>query len=118
MLIKWLKRKSFAKLLNNLNISNIDALSGLEFEKFVCKLFDYLGYKSVLTKQSGDNGVDIIANAPRISLGIQSKLYYNHSVGNKAIQEVYSGSKFYNLTNCLVITWIFSILVCAIIFPN
>jgi hypothetical protein len=35
-------------------------LTGYEFEKEVCNLYERIGYKSILTKGSGDGGVDVI----------------------------------------------------------
>ena len=97
---KW----KFQKFINSISISKIDSLSGLEFEEFVAELFAYLGYKTSLTSLSGDNGIDVIAKSRRYSVGIQAKLYYNHNVNNKAIQEVFSGKNYYKLTYALVIT--------------
>ena len=97
---KW----KFQHFLNKLTISKIDALSGIEFEEFIREFFDYLGYKSSLTSISGDNGIDIIAKSRRHSIGIQAKLYYNHNVNNKAVQEVFSGKNYYKLDYAMVIT--------------
>ena len=97
---KW----KFGKFIKTINISKIDTLSGLEFEEFVSKLFEYLGYKTSLTSLSGDNGIDVIAKHRRYLIGIQAKLYYNHNVNNKAIQEVYSGKNYYRLDYAMVIT--------------
>ena len=97
---KW----KFKNLLNQLTISKLDALSGIEFEEFIYELFEYWGYKTSLTRASGDNGIDVIAKSKQYSIGIQAKLYYNHNVNNKAIQEVFSGKNFYNLDIAIVIT--------------
>lgn len=104
-----LNRIKFGSFLRSITINKIDTLSGVEFEKFVADFFDYLGYKTTLTVASGDNGIDIISKSRRYSIGIQTKLYYNHNVNNKAIQEVYSGKNYYNLDYALAITnWKFS----------
>ena len=102
---KW----KFGNYIRHLSISKIDTLSGQEFEEFIADYFCYLGFKTVLTPPSGDNGIDIIASKGSISIGIQAKLYYNHNVGNKAVQEVFSGKNYYKLTHAIVITnWTFS----------
>lgn len=102
---KW----KFGKLLKNLTISKIDTLSGVEFEEFICDFFNYLGYKASTTSLTGDNGIDILAKSKDNSIGIQTKLYYNHSVGNKAIQEVFSGKNYYKLSHAIACTnWKFS----------
>lgn len=97
---KW----RFQRFLNSLTISKIDALSGLEFEEFVLEFFSYIGYRTNLTSQSGDNGIDVVAKCRRHSIGIQAKLYYNHNVNNKAVQEVFSGKNHYKLTHAMIIT--------------
>jgi HJR/Mrr/RecB family endonuclease len=102
--MKLLDRIKFKKLITNLTINQIDALKGVEFEKFLCDFFDYLGYKSSTTTATGDNGIDILARIGHNSIGIQAKLYYNHNVGNKAIQEVFAGKSFYNVKYSIVCT--------------
>ena len=107
--MKLIERLKFNNLLQNLSINQIDTLNGIEFENFVSDLFNYLGYSTTTTSITGDNGVDILAKTKGISIGIQTKLYYNHNVGNKAIQEVFAGKNYYKLDYALVITnWQFS----------
>lgn len=99
----------FGKLLKNISITNIDSLNGIEFEQFVANLFKYLGFKTTTTPTTGDNGIDIIAKKNGKTLGIQAKLYYNHNISNSAVQEAYSGIKFYKCDMGIVITnWKFS----------
>lgn len=102
---KW----KFGKLLKSLTINKIDTLNGREFEIFICDLFEYLGYSTSTTATTGDNGIDILAKTNNKSIGIQTKLYYNHNVGNKAIQEVFSGKNYYKLDFAIACTnWKFS----------
>ncbi len=84
-------------------IDDIDLMSGADFEKFITYMFNKLGYKATNTKLSGDQGVDIIAERGAEKIAIQTKCY-SQVVGNSAVQEVYSGAKFYNATKCMVIT--------------
>ena len=56
-----------------------------------------------MTKKSGDQGIDIIAYKDGLKYGIQCK-YYKGSVPNKAVQEAYSGSKYYNCNVAMVMT--------------
>jgi len=107
--MKFTEKLKFNKLLRNLSISQIDTLNGVEFENFISNLFSYLGYPSSTTSATGDNGIDILSKFGRKTIGIQTKLYYNHNVGNKAIQEVYTGKNFFNLDYAIVCTnWNFS----------
>ena len=92
----------------NTTISKIDALSGEEFEN-ICKLiFKYVGYKVTMTPKSNDYGADLILNK-RYKFVVQAKLYYNHGVGNKAVQEVTSALKYYQAQFAVVMTnWHFT----------
>lgn len=87
----------------HIDINDIDLLSGTQFEIYVGKLLSKLGYKTQITKASGDQGVDIIAVKNGCKIAIQTKCYHN-AVGNKAVQEAIAGMKFYNADKCMVIT--------------
>lgn len=93
----WIKKK---------NTSYWFSLNGKEFEYSLAELFSIRGYKAILTKDSGDKGVDIIlekgseiiivqckAHKKKISRGVAEKLtesmeYFNV---NKAILASLSG---------------------------
>lgn len=84
-------------------IDDIDLMSGQEFENFVALLFSKMGYETEVTKASGDQGIDIIAEKNGKKIGIQAKCY-SATVGNSAIQEVVAGINFYNLNKAIVVT--------------
>lgn len=86
------------------NAPNYDNMNGAEFEKFCCHLLSKNGFKDVkVTKASGDQGIDILAKNGGSKLGIQCKCY-SSNVGNSAVQEVYSGIKYYGCDQGIVIT--------------
>ena len=87
----------------SISISDVDLMTGREFEEFVCELFKRMGYTTIVTKASGDQGIDVIAEKNGIKIGVQAKCYSN-TVSNKAIQEVSAGLRHYNLTKGIVIT--------------
>lgn len=74
-----------------------------ELEAYVGEVFAFLGYAIKPTGQSGDQGVDILAERPGMRLAIQVKRYQG-SVGNSAVQEVFAGKAHYNCHRCIVIT--------------
>lgn len=79
-------------------------MNGLQYEQSCAKLLLYRGFhKIVVTKSSGDQGVDIIAHKNGKKYAIQCK-YYKHPVGNKAVQEAYSGANFYDCDAAIVMT--------------
>lgn len=85
----------------NLDFDNMD---GHEFENFCATLLKQNGFKSVsVTKASGDQGIDILATKDGIKYGIQCKCY-SSEVGNKAVQEAFSGKTFYNRHVGVVLT--------------
>lgn len=99
-----------ANYINGINISDdsvsifdVDTMSGVEFEEFVGKIFEKLGYTTEITKASGDQGVDLIAKKDGKVLAIQAKCY-SGVVGNHAIMEVVAGMKYYDCNCCMVVT--------------
>lgn len=97
-----IKKKS--DFINKCNINNIDNFNGYEFERFIAELLSSLGYTdSSVTKESGDYGIDVVAMKDGIKYAIQCK-NYSQPVGNKAIQEAYSGKNFYDCHVAIVVT--------------
>lgn len=84
-------------------LEDIDLMSGEEFEEFVTYLFNQLGYNATKTKTSGDQGVDVIAIKGGVKVAIQTKCY-SKFVSNSAVQEVVSGSKYYDADKAMVVT--------------
>lgn len=81
-----------------------DIQNGQDFENYVADLLIKLGYENVeVTKSSGDFGVDILAERDKIKYAIQCK-YYSSPVGNKAVQEVFTGKTYYNANIGIVVT--------------
>ena len=79
-------------------------MDGFQFEHRCAELLRYRGFHKVtVTKGSGDQGVDILAQKNGLKYGIQCK-YYSHPVGNKAIQEAYAGADFYDCDAAMVMT--------------
>lgn len=79
----------------NSAVIDIDNMEGHQFEYFCADVLRRNGYKNVyVTKGSGDQGVDILAERDGIKYAIQCKRYSN-VIGNSAVQEVHAGAKFY-----------------------
>ena len=62
-------------------------MSGSEFETFCAEELKRIGWDARVTKQSGDQGVDIVAQKNGLKLVLQCKRY-NQPVGNAAVQEI------------------------------
>ena len=87
------------------SIEYVDSLeSGFAFENYFAKLLEKLGFYNVrITDGSSDFGIDVLAYNDDILYGFQCKLYSN-TVGNKSIQEAYSGKTHYNCNVAVVVT--------------
>lgn len=86
------------------NLKKIDSMSGEDFEYYVAHILQKHGFKDVyLTGGSGDFGVDILASFKKIKYAIQVKRYQS-LVGIAAVQEAYSGAKYYETDAAIVIT--------------
>lgn len=109
--LKDLKEKQKVKSLLNKNINNsnqititdIDLMSGAEFEEYITYLFNQLGYKASNTKLSGDQGIDVIATKGVTKIAIQCKCF-SKPVGNHAVMEAVAGGKYYNADKVMVVT--------------
>ena len=70
-------------------------LSGPEFEAYFALVLADNCFKNVeITKGSGDQGVDILAERNGRSYAIQCK-NYDGAVGNFAVQEAFAGAEYY-----------------------
>ena len=92
------------KNVRQVDMSEVDTMSGEAFERHVAALLQQNGFSNVqVTKASGDYGVDIIASKDGERYAIQCKRCAKN-VGVKPIQEVYAGAPMYGATKCAVIT--------------
>ena len=81
-----------------------DDMDGRKFERFCAELLRKNGYTKVeITSGSGDFGVDILAEKDSIRYAIQCKRH-NASIGNTAVQEIFSGKEFYKCHVGIVLT--------------
>jgi hypothetical protein len=76
---------------------------GHEFEQWVAGRLELHGWRAEVTAGSGDQGLDIIARRDGRKIGIQCKRY-DGAVGNKAVQEAFSGRAFHRVDTAVVIT--------------
>lgn len=92
--------------LKNSPLGNVDfdAMDGHQFEHFCAKALRANGFRNVkVTQGSGDHGIDVLASKDGNTYAIQCKCYSNN-VGNKAVQEAYSGKGIYRADVAVVMT--------------
>jgi len=94
---------SFEKIRGDLYRQNWKAMRDVEFEQFLEKVFQALGYIVETTAITGDQGVDLIVAKDGVRVAIQVKGYHS-SVGNGAIQEAFAGMAHYQCHACAAIT--------------
>lgn len=78
-------------------------MSPTEYEYFVASILRREQWSARVTKASGDQGVDVIAEKAGRVVVIQCKLY-SHPVGNSAVQEVIAGRIFEGAQFAVVVT--------------
>ncbi|WP_416150250.1 restriction endonuclease [Salipaludibacillus sp. HK11] len=89
--------------LKSSKISDVDKMSGIQFEKYLKLIFEQKGYKAQNTKTTGDFGADLILKKGDKKIIIQAKRY-NSRVGIKAVQEAVSAVQYYKATEAWVVT--------------
>lgn len=97
------RRNAFENLSKLLLDERWKELRGIDFEKYVARVFQHLGYETEETPKSGDQGVDLVVIYGTKRIAIQIKGYYN-SVDNSAVQEVVAGMRFYRCSQSCVVT--------------
>ena len=84
-------------------LAKIDVFSGLEFEEFVANLLNKQGYKTTNIKDSGDFGVDVIAEKGGVRYALQVKRYKSN-VSRTAISDAVAGKYHWNCDRAWVFT--------------
>ena len=95
--------KKQTQISTSYSINDVDLMDGHEFERFISLLFTKMGYMTEVTRGSGDQGLDVIAEKNGVKIGIQAKCYSN-KVTNKAVQEISAALSHYNCSKGMVIT--------------
>lgn len=78
----------------NGGLANLEALSGVDFERLITSLLHHMGFEAVMTKASGDGGVDIVAMLDQPLVGgrylVQCKRFaVGNLVGAATVREFY-----------------------------
>lgn len=76
---------------------------GHDFERWVAESLTRYGWKTEVTRGSGDQGLDVIAEKKGKRVGLQCKRY-GGPVGNKAVQEAHAGKVYYGVDAVGVLT--------------
>ena len=98
---RFVKKRSYTR--KSYDISYIDGMTGLEFEKFVARQLKHQGYRNVRLTEKYDYGIDIVAVKDGITWGIQVKRY-SGLVKADAVRQVVTALNHYNCDRAMVIT--------------
>jgi hypothetical protein len=80
-----------------------DNMTPTEFEAFCAEELRQAGWNASVTRQSRDQGVDVVAEKDGVRLVLQCKLY-SKPVGNKAVQEAAAARAFEQAQYCAVVS--------------
>lgn len=101
LITRIVRSKSVAKAMIT---ENYDSMSGEDFEEFCSDILRGNGFTDVeVTKATGDHGIDVLAKKDGTKYAIQCKRY-SKPVGNKAVQEAYSGKDIYKADVAVVMS--------------
>ena len=87
----------------NKTLAEIDQMTGPQFEVFMQKVYQKLGYGVEHTPLSGDQGADLILTTGNHRIAVQCKRY-SKNVTNSAVQEVVAAKAMYGCTEGAVVT--------------
>ena len=80
-----------------------DNATPLDYERYCADILSKKGWQTRLTKATGDQGVDIVAEKGSVKVVLQCKKY-GFPVGNKAVQEALAGKEFESADYAAVVT--------------
>lgn len=88
---------------NTLDLTQIDLMSGLEFERYVARLLENDGYQNIQLTEKYDYGIDIIAIKDGLTWGIQVKRCSGLVKAN-AVRQVVTALRMYGCDRAMVVT--------------
>ncbi len=85
--------------------NNFANLTYFEFEHFIAKLFQKMGYETSVTRKTGDYGIDVIATKDDDIVAIQvKKNSHGNNVGDVVVQNTLGGMLKYKANKAIIIT--------------
>lgn len=85
------------------SVAQVDLMSGYDFERFLKRLFESMGYRVEHTRLSGDQGADLVASKAGEKIVVQAKRF-SGKVGNEAVQEAVASIGYYSADRAMVVT--------------
>ena len=98
------KEQEWLKAMLSAGISEIDGMTGVEFEERMAIHFRTCGFQVQMTRASGDFGADLILTDSQAGRTVVQLKRYSRSVGVSAVQEVVAARQYYRANASMVIT--------------
>lgn len=86
-----------------IQLTDVDRMDGLAFERYVSRLLEHQGYSTHVTKASGDFGVDIVATRWGERLAVQVKRSTGR-ISRRAVSDAVAGKLHYRCNNAVVVS--------------
>ncbi|WP_319434058.1 restriction endonuclease [Mycobacterium sp. RTGN5] len=105
-LLAWLDHRRSARrdaLYRATGQATVDAMTGVEFERYVAAVLRGLGYAVELTRATGDFGVDLIVTRDGIRTAVQCKRQ-SRVVNGAAVQQVVAGAAVHDCSATMVVS--------------
>jgi restriction system protein len=83
--------------------NNFSRFEPFEFERLIARLFEKKGYKTTVTQERGDLGVDVLAEAGSEKIAIQVK-HWQAPVGGPDIHKTLGSMISYGADRAMVVT--------------
>ena len=104
LFIASMVEKSCINLINKyIYENNFNNKKGIAYENKCMQILLSKGWRVEETPKSGDQGIDLIASIEKYRLCIQCK-DHKKAIGNKAVQEVTAGKKYWNGTHAILVS--------------
>jgi restriction system protein len=84
-------------------VEDLDAMTGWEFERWLQRLFERLGFDVKRTPYHGDFGADLVLTWNGVKIAVQAKRS-QRQVGVTAVQEVVAAKGYYGCECAMVVT--------------
>jgi restriction system protein len=85
---------------------NNEGITPRQYEAFVCNHFSDKGYKTTLTSESNDWGVDVFAEKDSGKIAIQAKMYggSTRKVNRQMIMELFGAKAYFDCAEAVLVT--------------
>jgi len=100
---RFISRWRLVNRFRALKLDDVDSMDGHQFEHYVARLLKHQGFRTTVTKGSGDLGVDIIADRGGVRYCIQCKRY-GKPVPRTAISDAVGAKARYQCSQAMVVT--------------